>query len=108
MKVDIQIQCTTKSLNQCDRACAGCLSRVTSFLDQIHGDGAVMTQCIPFAGDKISGFEVLELSGLDINYEVNALGAGGKVHAAPIAKWGSANSLVVSSTSCASKLWAEV
>jgi hypothetical protein len=45
-RVRFQIQCTrgagpAKSLNQCDRACAGCFSRVTCFLDQMHGDDAV-------------------------------------------------------------------
>ncbi len=41
MKVNIQIQCTAKTLDQGYRAGAGCLSRITCFLDQMHGDDAI-------------------------------------------------------------------
>ncbi len=41
MKVHIQIQCATKSLNQRYRTSAGCLFRITSLLDQVHGNDAV-------------------------------------------------------------------
>jgi len=41
MKVNIQIQCGTKPLDQRYRASAGCLFRITCLLDQMHGDDAV-------------------------------------------------------------------
>ena len=41
MKVNVQVERRIKSLDQCDRACVGCLSRVTCFLDQMQGDDAV-------------------------------------------------------------------
>jgi hypothetical protein len=40
-----------------------------------HGDGDVITQCIEFNGDQISGYEVLKRSNLDLNFEPNAMGA---------------------------------
>jgi len=51
MKVNIQVQCTTKSLDQRYRARAGCLFRITCLLDQMHGDDTVNdTQHLIFAG----------------------------------------------------------
>lgn len=38
-------------------------------------DGDVVTKCVEFSEDEISGFEVLERSGLDLNYETNGMGA---------------------------------
>ncbi len=41
MKVNIQVQCGTKPLDQRYCASMGCLSRITYLLDQVQGDGAV-------------------------------------------------------------------
>ena len=41
MKVNIQVQCATKSLNQRYRASAGCLFRIACLLDQMGGDDAI-------------------------------------------------------------------
>lgn len=35
-----------------------------------HGDGSVVTQCIRFAGESTSGYNLLEASDLDLNFEV--------------------------------------
>jgi hypothetical protein len=36
----------------------------------VHGDGEVVTQCIEFSESQITGYEVLERSGLDLNADV--------------------------------------
>lgn len=41
MRVNIEVQCTAKPLNQCYRAGAGCLSRIACFPDLMHGDKTV-------------------------------------------------------------------
>ncbi len=41
MKVDIQVERRTKSLDQRYRASTGCLFRIACLLDQMHGDDAV-------------------------------------------------------------------
>ena len=41
MKVNIQVQCTTKPLDQRYRARAGCLFRIACLLDQMGGDDAI-------------------------------------------------------------------
>lgn len=35
----------------------------------VHGDGSVQTRCIEFGESKISGYDVLDRSGLDLNVE---------------------------------------
>jgi hypothetical protein len=35
----------------------------------VHGDGSVITRCVEFAEDEISGYDVLDRSGLDLNIE---------------------------------------
>jgi hypothetical protein len=37
----------------------------------VHGDGQVIKQCIEFFEDQITGYEVLERSGLDLNIEID-------------------------------------
>lgn len=39
----------------------------------IHGDGAVVTHCIEFAENEITGLELLEQSSLDLNMELGGL-----------------------------------
>jgi len=51
-------------------------NRVALVVD--HGGGSVTTQCIEFSEDKISGLEVLERSGLDLNIDAGG-GMGGSV-----------------------------
>ncbi len=41
MKVNIQVQCGTKPLDQRYRARAGCLFRIACLLDQMRGDDAI-------------------------------------------------------------------
>lgn len=41
MKVNIQVQCGTKPLDQCYCASAGCLFRIACLLDQVHGYDAI-------------------------------------------------------------------
>jgi len=41
MKVNIQVQCGTKPLDQRYRARAGCLFRIACLLDQMGGDDAI-------------------------------------------------------------------
>jgi hypothetical protein len=38
----------------------------------VHGNGEVMKQCIEFSEDQITGYEVLERSGLDLNADVTS------------------------------------
>jgi hypothetical protein len=40
----------------------------------VHGDGAVVTQCVAFDTPSISGYELLERSGLDLRMEVSGMG----------------------------------
>jgi len=41
-----------------------------------HGDGEVITQCLEFSEQQITGYDVLERSGLDLNADVtNGMGA---------------------------------
>ncbi|GAB4538462.1 MAG: hypothetical protein Kow0063_26310 [Anaerolineae bacterium] len=35
----------------------------------VHGDGSLLTRCIEFSESKISGYGVLDRSGLDLNFE---------------------------------------
>jgi hypothetical protein len=41
----------------------------------VHGDSSTITRCIEFTEDTVTGFEVLERSGLDLNYEGSGMGA---------------------------------
>ncbi len=41
----------------------------------VHGDGSVVTQCIAFAEESISGAELLARSGLDLSLEASGMGA---------------------------------
>ena len=36
-----------------------------------HGDGSVITQCVRFPGVSTSGYNLLDASGLDLNFEVS-------------------------------------
>lgn len=42
----------------------------------VHGDGRVVTRCVDFNEPQISGYDVLQRSGLDLNIEVSGMGAG--------------------------------
>ncbi len=44
----------------------------------VHGDGSVITRCVEFSEDEITGFEAVERSGLDLNYEPSG-GMGGAI-----------------------------
>lgn len=44
----------------------------------VHGDGAVETVCVSFTESQISGLDLLERSGLDLNYEAGG-GMGGAI-----------------------------
>lgn len=41
----------------------------------VHGDGSVVTRCVAFEESQISGFDLLQRSGLDINLEASTMGA---------------------------------
>jgi hypothetical protein len=41
----------------------------------LHGDGQVVTRCVAFSESQLSGYEVLQRSGLDLNIEVSGMGA---------------------------------
>lgn len=41
----------------------------------VHGDGRVLTRCVDFAETQISGLELLQRSGLDLNLEASSMGA---------------------------------
>ena len=41
----------------------------------VHGDGDIVTRCIEFDEEKISGYDVLDRSGLDLNIEPSGMGA---------------------------------
>lgn len=41
----------------------------------VHGDGSVATRCITFAGESISGAELLARSGFDLSIEASSMGA---------------------------------
>jgi hypothetical protein len=41
----------------------------------VHGDGSVIMRCIDFSEPQISGYELLQRSGLDLNIEVTGMGA---------------------------------
>lgn len=41
----------------------------------VHGDGRVLTRCIDFTEAQISGLELLQRSGLDLNLEASSMGA---------------------------------
>lgn len=40
-----------------------------------HGDGSVITRCVAFAAESISGAELLTQSGLDLSVEASSMGA---------------------------------
>ncbi|RIK45643.1 MAG: hypothetical protein DCC57_16350 [Chloroflexi bacterium] len=40
----------------------------------VHGDGSVIRRCVEFDGESISGYELLERSGLDLRMEVSGMG----------------------------------
>ena len=40
----------------------------------VHGDGRVVSRCVDFSEPQISGYELLQRSGLDLNIEVNGVG----------------------------------
>jgi hypothetical protein len=42
----------------------------------VHGDGSVIKQCIEFSESQITGYDVLERSGLDLNVDVSSGGIG--------------------------------
>jgi hypothetical protein len=41
----------------------------------VHGDGSVVTRCVAFAEPQISGLELLQRAGLDLNLEASGVGA---------------------------------
>lgn len=41
----------------------------------VHGDGRIVTRCIDFAEPQITGIELLQRSGLDLNVEASGMGA---------------------------------
>lgn len=41
----------------------------------VHGNGQVVSQCVEFAEESISGYELLERSGLDLGVELAGMGA---------------------------------
>ncbi len=41
----------------------------------VHGDGDVITKCVEFSGSELSGYELLQQSGLDLNVEAGGDGA---------------------------------
>ncbi|MBX3015060.1 MAG: hypothetical protein KF832_26305 [Caldilineaceae bacterium] len=41
----------------------------------VHGNGSVITQCIDFSEPQLSGYDLLQRSGLDLNVEVAGMGA---------------------------------
>jgi hypothetical protein len=41
----------------------------------VHADGRILTQCVDFAEPQISGLELLQRSGLDLNLEPSSMGA---------------------------------
>lgn len=41
----------------------------------MHGDGRVVTRCVEFGEPQISGYDLLQRSGLDLNIEVSGMGA---------------------------------
>lgn len=41
----------------------------------VHGDGQVKTACVEFGEGALNGYDVLQRSGLDLNVEVNGMGA---------------------------------
>lgn len=40
----------------------------------VHGDGSVMSRCVQFESESISGYELLERSGLSLRTEVSGMG----------------------------------
>lgn len=40
----------------------------------VHGDGSVLSRCVEFDGESISGYELLERSGLELRMEVSGMG----------------------------------
>jgi len=41
----------------------------------VHGDGRVLTRCVEFTEAQISGLDLLQRSGLDLNLEASSMGA---------------------------------
>ncbi|MCL4863123.1 MAG: hypothetical protein KJZ93_27205 [Caldilineaceae bacterium] len=41
----------------------------------VHGDGRVVTRCVEFGEPQVSGYDLLQRSGLDLNIEVSGMGA---------------------------------
>lgn len=41
----------------------------------VHGDGQLVSRCITFGEEQISGYELLQRANLDLNVEVNGIGA---------------------------------
>ncbi len=41
----------------------------------VHGDGSVLTRCVDFSEPQISGYDLLQRSGLDLKIEVTGMGA---------------------------------
>lgn len=41
----------------------------------VHGDGQILTRCINFAETQISGMDLLQRAGLDLNLEASSMGA---------------------------------
>ena len=41
----------------------------------VHGDGRLVSRCITFGEEQISGYELLQRANLDLNVEVNGIGA---------------------------------
>lgn len=41
----------------------------------VHGDGSVVTRCVAFAEPQISGLDLLQRAGLDLNLEASGVGA---------------------------------
>ena len=60
----------------------------------VHGNGEVVTRCIEFSEADLSGYEVLEQSGLDLNIDVN--GGLGSIY-----YWQPGRALVVRQTGAA-------
>src|SRR5690606_30109092 len=40
----------------------------------VHGDGSVISRCVQFESESISGYELLERSGLALRTEVSGMG----------------------------------